>query len=320
MAESLAPIVFFAFRRPLETLQSLYTLSRCPEAGRSKLYVFCDGPRSPRDEAAVRRTRDVIRSQPWCGSVELIESEQNRGLARSVIDGVTRVCEEHGRVIVVEDDLLIARGFLKYMNEALDRYAECERVMTVTGHTFDIGDPQPRAVFLPDATSWSWATWSRAWRHFEEHPTGLERLEDPAVRRRFNIDDSYDYAGMLRAQLAGQIDSWAIRWWWSVFNRDGLGLFPCNSLVKNIGSGPLATHTVQDDPGLAAKSFDLDNEVLTWPAAIEVDSAYFEAWKTFLRDAYAPKPERLRIRALRLMRRVARAPKRIVRIATAARK
>src|SRR5207253_2516275 len=118
------------------------------------------------------------------------ESEVNRGLARSVIDGVTRLCGSHGRVIVLEDDLLVSRGFLAYMNEALDRYARHERVMQVAGYSLDAFRPEPRALFLPIATSWGWATWARAWSHFQEQPVALERLLDPGYRRGFDMDGS----------------------------------------------------------------------------------------------------------------------------------
>lgn len=284
MATSLAPIVFFAFRRPLTTLQSLYTLSRCPEAADSTLYVFCDAAKNAQDEANVRRTREVVRAHPWCARVEVIEAAQNLGLAQSVIGGVTRVCQEHGRVIVVEDDLLLARGFLAYMNESLRRYASHERVMSISGHTFAASHSEPRACFLPAATSWGWATWSRAWSEFEYQPRGLDHLSAPGVAHRFDLDGSFDYAGLLRAQMSGGVDSWAIRWWWTIFRREGLGLFPCNSLVKNIGASLLATHTVQDSPLLAAETFDLDNQVVQWPAEVRVDSAYFETWKAALRS------------------------------------
>jgi hypothetical protein len=299
----LAPVALLAFRRPMTTLEALYSLSRCPEASQTELHVFCDGPRREEDRRAVEQTREVVRAHPWCGRVEIHASAENRGLARSVIDAVTGLCRSHGRVIVLEDDLLVSRGFLAYMNEALRRYEAEPRVMTISGHNFDLPPPEARAAFLPLATTWGWGTWERAWARFQEQPLGLERLEDPAFRRGFDVDGAYDYTSLLRAQLAGRADSWGIRWWWSVYHEKGLGLFPLRSLVKNIGVGPAATHTREQSVLLESASFDLDNDITAYPDRVAVDEAAFAAWKRVVGSARPP--ERWRTRVGRLARRAA---------------
>lgn len=298
----LAPIALIAFKRPMTTLQTLYTLSRCPEAERSELFVFCDGPRNEGERRDVELTREVIRSHKWCGRVEIVEAEQNRGLARSVIAAVTRLCDSHGRVIVLEDDLLVSRGFLAYMNEALRRYAEEERVMQVSGHCFDIDPQAPRPFFLPLVTTWGWGTWKRAWARFQERPLDVERLQDRAYRRAFDADGSYVFSGMLEAQLAGRVDSWGIRWMWSVFHHQGRVLFPGRTLVKNIGAGEGATHTHSgmDLSSLTSRTFGLDNEARPFPDRVEIDQAAYEAWKRYL-NRTLPRP-RLRTRARQLVR------------------
>ena len=142
----LASIAFFAFRRPWATLQALYSLSRCPEAARSVLHVFCDGPRGESDRADVALVREVVRSQRWCGRVEVHEAPRNQGLARSVIDGVTALCRSEGRVIVLEDDLLVSSGFLDYMNRALEQYRDASAAMQVSGHSFPAWPAESGAV------------------------------------------------------------------------------------------------------------------------------------------------------------------------------
>src|SRR5712691_2659497 len=113
------PIAFFAYKRPEQTFQSLVSLANNPGAAESELFIYCDGPKESHDEVAVRQTRQVVRDRQWCRQVHIIEQVTNQGLARSVIDGVTQLVEEFGRVIVLEDDLLVARGFLDYVNRAL---------------------------------------------------------------------------------------------------------------------------------------------------------------------------------------------------------
>ena len=174
----------------------------------------------------------------------VVERSRNLGLANSIIEGVTRLCTERGRVIVVEDDLTVSRHFLEYMNQALDRYADDERVMQVSGYMFPVSlGTETDALFLPLTTSWGWACWQRSWKKFDPGGSGREALSrDPSMRRRFNLDGAYDYAGMLDAQAAGKIDSWAIRWYLSVFLRGGLVLYPARTLVRNLGFDDSGTH------------------------------------------------------------------------------
>lgn len=232
-----APIALFVHRRPGHTRQVLESLRRNPEAATSRLYVYSDGPRNPAEVQAVQEVRSLCRDISGFASVVLVERERNLGLAESVIAGVSEVCSRHGRVIVLEDDLVVSPFFLSYMNEALTRYAEDARVMQVSGHQFPVPPPRDAdAVFIPMTTSWGWATWDRAWRSFDRDMKGFTRLEqDRALRHRFDLEGAYPYFDMLRAQRRGDVDSWAIRWWLTVFMAGGWTLFPARTLVRNIG-------------------------------------------------------------------------------------
>ena len=242
--EEPAPIALFVFKRPDHTRRTLESLARNAEFERSALHVFCDGSRGPADDAAVDATRRLVRNWPHPNKT-VHEAPANRGLAASVIAGVTALCDAHGRVIVVEDDLVVAPVFLDFLNRALDTYADDPRVMQVSGHMFPVeldaggGD----AVFLPFITSWGWATWQRAWSSFDPHMRDFSQLvADRAIRRRFDLENAYPYFAMLKKQKAGQIDSWAIRWYLSVFVAKGLTLYPRRSLVQNEGFDGSGTH------------------------------------------------------------------------------
>lgn len=239
-----APIALFVYKRPEHTQRTIEALKCCPEFAESPVFVFCDGPRQATDEPAVQKTRSVAR-EALLTHAQFVESPNNKGLGASIIGGVSQLCSQYGRAIVVEDDLVVAPQFLTFMNTGLEHYAEESRVMQISGHMFPIADFQKinEAFFLPFTTSWGWATWVRAWKHFDEHATGWERLEqDPSLRHRFNLSGSFDYFDMLKLQLAGKIDSWAIRWYWSVFMRDGLVLYPPRTLVSNEGFDGSGTH------------------------------------------------------------------------------
>jgi hypothetical protein len=241
---SLAPIAIFAYRRPDHLRNMLQSLLRCEGFAGSPVFVFCDGPRSDAERADVEATRAVAR-ELLGEEAEYHFSATNRGLSASVIAGVSDVLTRFDRVIVIEDDLLLSPGFLSYMNNGLMVYADNARLFQVSGYTFGI--PGLASVgmssFLPFTTSWGWATWRRAWHHFDSLAEGWQRLQDePDLRRRFNLDGAYDYATMLERQMQGRCDSWAIRWYWSVFSAGGLVLYPPTTLVMNEGMDGSGVH------------------------------------------------------------------------------
>ena len=255
---SVAPVALFVYNRPWHTRQTVEALRKNAGAGDSDLIVFSDGPRDGASEEQVREVRRYLRTVEGFRSIRIVERDTNLGLADSIISGVTEVVDEYGRIIVLEDDLLTAPGFLAYMNFALGRYEEEERVMQISGHMFDVDiKAETDAVFLPFTTSWGWATWKRAWGDFDPSMAGYERLrKDRKLRRSFNLDGSYDYFGMLKSQRKGKIDSWAIRWYLSVFLRHGLVLFPVKSLVRNIGFDDSGTHCRAPSPYMRVRMWE----------------------------------------------------------------
>jgi len=239
-----APIAVFAYRRPEHLRRTLDSLMQCRGFAGSPVFVFCDGPKNDAERDVVQATRDVARAMLG-DRADYRFSDINRGLSVSVISGVEEVLKEHDRVIVVEDDLLLDDRFLNFMNEALDTYVGTESVFQVSGYMFAV--PELRAtssaIFLPFTVSWGWATWKRAWDRFDPVATGWETLKtDRRLRHRFNLDGAYDYATMLIRQMAGLRDSWAVRWYWTVFKANGLVLFPPTSLVRNTGFDGSGSH------------------------------------------------------------------------------
>jgi acetyltransferase-like isoleucine patch superfamily enzyme len=219
-------------------------LRRDPLAPASNLHVFCDGAKTEAAAAAMREVRAFVRSIDGFNSVTVTERDHNLGLANSIIDGVGALCGRFGRVIVLEDDLIVAPNFLRFMNDALDRYADDERVMQATGYMFPVPSNRgDKALFLPLISCWGWATWKRAWDLFDPAMSHYPALQNDGARRaRFDLGDSYPYFDMLRRQLHGELDSWGIRWYLSVFSRDGLVLWPPHTLVENGGFDGSGTH------------------------------------------------------------------------------
>ncbi len=265
-----APIALFVYNRPWHTRQTIEALQKNVLAADSDLYIFSDAASRPEATGAVTQVREYIKLVGGFKTVNIIERSENMGLANSITTGLNELCGKFGRAIVLEDDLVTSAHFLEYMNAALDRYMNDDVVMQVSGHMFvvnlSLGED---ALFLPFITSWGWATWERAWRHFDPSAKGYERLvKDSGLRRRFDLNGHYNYFKMLQAQQQGKIDSWAIRWYLSVFFRNGLALYPRKSMVRNLGfDGSGVNCTVSD---FAQSELIADFRVISMPRSIEV--------------------------------------------------
>lgn len=256
MTSPYAPIAVFAYRRARSLARTLDDLQACAEYDRSPVHVFSDGPKNDaarRDVAAVREMLARRRTP----NMTIVESPENRGLARSIIDGVDRLTREYGRVIVIEDDLRLSPLTLAWFNRALEAYEHDERVMQVSGyvHTVPALRRTDAAFFLPLTTTWGWATWRRAWDLFDPASPGWEDLRtDSQLAQRFDLGGVYPYSQMMAHQMEAGLDSWGIRFYWSVFSSNGVGLFPPISFVKNHGVDLKATHGVKSLALSALKS------------------------------------------------------------------
>ena len=244
---SYAPVALFTYGRPWHTRRTVEALLANAEAPETALHVFSDAPRDAATVKAVAEVRSFLREIKGFKSVSIIERKDNFGLAHSIIDGVTRVCEEYGRVIVLEDDLVTSPYFLRYMNDGLIRYEGEERVISIHGYMYPIKANLPETFFLMGADCWGWATWKRGWDMFVPDGRQLQNeLKARKLTRRFDYDGAYPHTKMLQAQIEGKNDSWAIRWHASAYVKGMLTLYPKSSLVQNIGFDSSGTHCGSD--------------------------------------------------------------------------
>jgi hypothetical protein len=241
----LAPIAVFSFRRPRHLAATLEALQRCPEFSSSEVVVYSDGPRGPSDEAGVNEVRELLRARKT-PNMTIVERPTNVGLANSIIGAVTETTQRAGKVIVIEDDLVLQPSALSWLNAGLTACEHQDQVMQISAYQYRVPEFADRreGSFQRFATTWGWATWQRAWEKFDARATGWEEVrDDPAVRDAFDAGGVYPFSDMLQKQMAGKIDSWGIRWSWSVFRNKGLTLMPPRSLVKNTGLDGSGTHS-----------------------------------------------------------------------------
>ena len=231
-----SPILLFVFNRPEHVHRTITALQQNTLAAESVLYIYSDGARSDEQKESVDEVRRYIHSINGFKEIHIIERKENWGLARNIIDGVTTRVKEYGRVIVLEDDLITAPYFLQFMNDALETYKDEDKVGHIQGCDFTQDSSLPDTFLIKWTGSWGWATWERAWKCF--NPDGkalLEELEKRNLTKTFDFNGKYGFTRMLRRQIEGKNNSWAIRWNASLFLKDVLSLNVGKSLVQNEG-------------------------------------------------------------------------------------
>lgn len=259
-------VALFVFNRPEHTRRTVESLRRNQGASATDIFVFSDSFKFDSQAESVQQVRTYLRSVDGFRSVTLIERDHNWGLARSIIDGVSAVVNARGSVIVLEDDMVTSRFFLTYMNEALEKYLNDERVISIHGYVYPVEPALPEAFFLRGADCWGWATWKRGWDLF--NPDGqhlLRELKRRNLLREFDFNGTYPFSRMLKRQIQGKNDSWAVRWYASAFLADKLTLYPGRSLVHNIGNDDSGTHsgtTARMDNALSHTQINLSDLVV----------------------------------------------------------
>ena len=241
-----APIILFVYNRPEHTRRTIEALAKNEGAQESELIIYSDAPRDASAQSSVDEVRTYICRITGFNKVTIVERPQNLGLAQSIVLGVTETVNACDRVIVLEDDLVTSPHFLSYMNESLEMYENDQNVASIHGYIYPIKRTLPETFFIRGADCWGWATWKRAWNSFNNDGRNLlHELEERKLTKEFNFNGTYDYTGMLRNQIAGKNNSWAIRWYASAFLKEMLTLYPGRSLVQNIGHDKTGIHGTQ---------------------------------------------------------------------------
>ena len=233
---TLSPIILFVYNRPDHVRRGIASLLANKLAAESDLFIYSDAAKNEESQDAVAEVRQYIRTISGFKNITIVERDRNWGLANSIIDGVTVLTREYGRVIVLEDDLVVSPYFLQFMNDALETYKDDTRIGHIQACDFTQDSSLPDTFLIKWTGSWGWATWERAWKHF--NPNGrelLDELEGRKLTRAFDFNGKYGYTRMLRRQIEGKNNSWAIRWNATLFLKDMLSLNVGRSLVQNEG-------------------------------------------------------------------------------------
>lgn len=276
-----APIILFVYNRLSHTQQVIAALRENLLSAESELYIYADAAKNADAIQSVHELRSFLTTITGFKSVHICLRETNLGVDDNTILGVTEVISIHGKVIVLEDDLVTAPWFLKYMNEALDFYENNDEVASIHGYVYPIPQGLKEVFFIKGADCWGWATWKRAWDLFEHDGAKLlEKINAQGLQKEFDFDNTYPYVKALEQQAIGNTTHWDIRWYASAFLAKKLTLYPGQSLVKNIGhdaSGTHCGHSNNYDVTLSLSPLSVETEVIA-------DQDAYHAFADFMRS------------------------------------
>jgi hypothetical protein len=267
----LAPICLFTYNRIEETQNTIRALKKNYLASESSLYIFSDGPKNEVDKGKVEKLRIFLQEIDGFKSIIIYESEHNKGLANSVIDGATRIIKKYGQIIALEDDLVTSPNFLNFMNQALNFYSNNKNIFSISGYTLNLPslNKHPKDYYLGKrASSLGWGTWEDRWNKVDWEVKNYNKFKNNLLKQYQFFRIGSDMPKMLNRQMRKKIDSWAIRWCYHQFQCNLLTVFPRISKLEHIGYGEEATnakkttrfHTPLDDG--KQKKFEFDQELI----------------------------------------------------------
>jgi len=280
-----APVAVFAFNRPAHLARVLAALAGNDLAAATDVTIFCDGVRGPRDLEACGQVRDVAHAAEGFRRLEVVPREENLGCARSVILGTEQMFGLHKRLVVIEDDVVAGPHALRFLNAALEHYAESPNVFSIAAWA-----PPRRLLRLPPDYPfgsyffrrfhcWGWASWRDRWVRNDWTVPGYETYRRCRSLRAAHAEGGADLPGMLDAQMESRIDSWAIRAEYTRFRSGGVTLYPRTSFVRNIGIDGTGTHCGSSDPFQGNDGLSEPTGRECFPSAAYVDPRIARAFR-----------------------------------------
>jgi len=234
--KNLSPIVLFVYNRPWHTQQTIEALQKNELAIESDLIIYSDEAKNENEQENVNKVRLYIDQIDNFKKITIVKRDKNWGLANNIIDGVTKIVNEYGKIIVLEDDLITSPYFLKYMNEALEVYKDEKKVWHISGWNYPIDSDNLKDVYFCYVMDcWGWATWKDRWKYYEKDADKVINEFNKEDIKKFNFDESEDFFQQIIYNKEKKINTWAIFWYATIFKKDGLCLHPSQTFVKNIG-------------------------------------------------------------------------------------
>jgi len=270
-------VLLLVFNRPRTTREVFAVLRRIKPA---RLYVAADGARPDRagEEDLCAEARAIATDVDWDCEVRTLFRDENLGCGRGVAEAIDWFFAHEEQGIILEDDCLLAESWFPFVEELLDRYRDDERITCLSAMHLHLDDHRPAHIYYfgIHALTWGWATWRRAWAHYDHSMARWPEVRDTPWLRRLGQGNRL-FENYWRERFQGvyedRIDTWDFRWLFACWMHGGLGINPARNLVKNIGFGQDATHTTADWPLMSRMVLQSMPRPLSHPPAVEPDVA-----------------------------------------------
>lgn len=258
----LAPICLFTYNRLVETKQTIEALQLNYLAKESDLFIFSDGWKIDKDKNEILEVRAFLKTIFGFKNVTVFENGVNKGLANSIISGVSQIISEYGKVIVLEDDLITTPNFLDFMNQSLSFYESSETIQSISGYSLAINNKSKDTdvYFHNRAHSWSWATWKNSWHTDIFDKVAIDNILNEDILNSFKKNCGEDIAQMLLNSISGKNDSWYVRWAFNHFMNKTFTVYPYFSKTENIGFSAEGTNCNDIDVFKCEKDLSLNKK------------------------------------------------------------
>ena len=242
--DKLSPIVLFAYSRKKILKKTINSLKKNKLAKKSELFIFSDGYKSEKDKLHVDQVRSYLNKIKGFKKINIIQRKTNLGLAKNIVLGVTEIIKKYNKVIVLEDDIIVSAHFLDFMNLSLKNFENKKRIWHINGWNYDFNFPKIKknTFYWRGMHCWGWATWNDRWKNYKRNPKEMINKWAKNKITKLNYDNSYNFWSQILRNNSGLINTWAIFWYSSIFENNGLCLSPVTSLTKNIGDDKFSTN------------------------------------------------------------------------------
>ena len=242
--KNISPIILFTHIRLNKLKKCIASLKKNKLSKYSKIYIFSDGPKNNYEINKIKLVRGYLKKIQGFKKKKIFYRKSNYGLAKNIISGVTEILKKEKKAIILEDDLIFSKNFLLFMNNALNFYEKKEKVFHISGWNYNLDlRIKEDSFFTRGMNCWGWATWKNRWKYFEKKPSKILNKWNKEKIKMFNFDNSYNFFSQIERNQNKTLNSWAIFWYATIFNKNKLCLNPRISLTQNIGIGKNSTNT-----------------------------------------------------------------------------
>ncbi len=286
-----APIVVFTYNRLSHTKKLLFSLSECEDFNKSKLFIYADGFKKDnlKDKKKVLEVKKELKKfKRKYKNTSIIYAKKNFGLYKNLTNGISKILAKYPRAIILEDDLVLDKNFINYMNKSLVIYEKNRRVLQITGYCYPVNYKKKNAYFLNLTSCWGWATWRNRWFEFIDFVRNKSLIDEiykkiqtnPKLKYDFNIQGSFNYFNLLRKQINSNFNSWGVLFYLFSFYKKNLNLFPPYNLVNNIGFDGSGAHKSTSNIFNSQKK--KISKTIVYPKILKKDDKMLESISYFL--------------------------------------